>query len=248
MHAINVNNAGVRFKISHRRESTLMEAFVNIFKQRNNKNSSDSETFWAFRNISFTVEEGESFGIIGKNGAGKSTLLQVLTGIYKPDEGIVERKGRLGLLQLGTGFHPELSGRDNIYLNGAILGLKKQEIDGIYDTILEFSEIERFIDAPLKTYSTGMTARLGFAIAINVQPDILLIDEVLGVGDESFRKKCNEKIEDWMESGRTIVLVSHSMNEIKRLCDRAVCLDKGRIVFKGSSSEAVDFYLEHFAK
>lgn len=251
MSAIHVKDMGVKFTLHHERHTTLMETLVNLLSGKNNRkvlHDSGNETFWALRDISFSVKEGVSLGVIGKNGAGKSTLLQVLTGIYKPDEGTVERKGRVGLLQLGTGFHPELSGRENIYLNGAILGLRKKEIDSLYDSIVAFSELERFIDTPIKNYSTGMVARLGFSIAVNIKPDIFLIDEVLAVGDESFRKKCIEKIEEIKKLGRTIVFVSHSMGEVKKLCDRAICLDHGQIIFEGSSADTSDFYMEQISK
>jgi lipopolysaccharide transport system ATP-binding protein len=250
MFAIEAKNMGVKFKLRHQKTTTLMETFVNLFSRRNHRDSTapSEETFWAIRNVSFTVKEGESLAVIGRNGAGKSTLLQVLTGIYKPDEGTIERNGRVGLLQLGTGFHPELSGRENIYLNGAILGLRKKEIDALYDSIVAFSELERFIDTPIKNYSTGMVARLGFAIAINIKPDILLIDEVLAVGDESFRKKCTEKIQEISDMGKTIIFVSHSMSEVKKLCNRAICLEQGQIVFEGSSADASDFYLKLVSK
>jgi len=251
MSAIQVKDMGVKFILQHEKHTTLLETFVSLFSRKNNRKAlrnSGNETFWALRNISFSIKEGESFGLIGKNGAGKSTLLQVLTGIYKPDEGTVVKKGRVGLLQLGTGFHPDLSGRENIYLNGAILGLRKKEIDSLYDSIIAFSELDRFIDMPIKNYSTGMVARLGFSIAINIKPDILLIDEVLAVGDENFRKKCIQKIEEIRGSGKTIVFVSHSMSDVKRLCDRAVCLEHGNIAFEGNSAEVVDFYMKSLEK
>lgn len=251
MYAITVKNMGVRFKLRHQKSITLMETIVKCLTRSNAGNPSrvsDNESFWALRNISFSIKAGESFAVIGRNGAGKSTLLQVLTGIYKPDEGSVERSGRVGLLQLGTGFHPELSGRDNIYLNGAILGLKKKEIDAIFDSIVQFAELARFIDTPIKNYSSGMKARLGFSIAINIKPDILLIDEVLSVGDESFRKKSRQKLYELRDMGKTIVFVSHAMNEVRKICERAVCLDKGRIIREGGSAEVVDFYKESIRK
>ncbi len=250
MYAIQIKNLGVKFILHHQKATTLMETVINFLNRRTNGKLStpSKEAFWALRNVSFSVREGESLGVIGKNGAGKSTLLQVISGIYKPDEGTVEKNGRVGLLQLGTGFHPELTGRENIYLNGAILGLRKKEIDALFDSIVSFSELERFIDTPLKNYSSGMIARLGFAIAINIKPDILLIDEVLAVGDESFRKKCTEKIQEISDMGKTIIFVSHSMSEVKKLCNRAICLEHGQIVFEGSSADASDFYLKLVSK
>lgn len=251
MYALKVENMGVKFKLSHMKKTTLKDTFVQAFTRNRSHSSAKPEgedIFWALRNVSFVVNEGESFGVVGHNGAGKSTLLQILTGIYKPDEGIVERRGRIGLLQLGAGFHPELSGRDNIFLNGAILGLKKKEIAALYDSIVEFSELERFIDMPIKTYSSGMTSRLSFSIAVNISPDILMIDEVLSVGDEHFRKKSRLKLDEIRKTGKTIVLVTHNLGEIKNTCDRAICLNKGQLVFEGTGEEAVDFYLEQVRK
>lgn len=245
MSVLRVENLGVRFELHHQKHTTLTETVVNLLAGRKSQKVQveDINVFWALRGISFSVEKGEALGIIGKNGAGKSTLLQILTGIYQPDEGTVERHGRIGLLQIGSGFHPELSGRENIFLNGAILGLKKQEIDDLFDDIVAFAELEQFIDAPLKNYSSGMVSRLGFAIAINVKPDILLIDEVLSVGDESFKRKCLPKIEELQKAGKTIIFVSHAMNEVKKICSRVICLDRGRVVFEGESAAAADFYL-----
>jgi len=244
MDAIQVRDLGVKFTLHHKSATTLRGALINLLSGRRTKISPGNETFWALRNVTFTVKEGESLGILGRNGAGKSTLLQILTGIYGPDEGTIERTGKIGLLQLGTGFHPELTGRENIFLSGAILGLKKKEIQALYDSIVAFCELERFIDTPIKTYSSGMTSRLGFAIAINIRPDIFLFDEVLAVGDDSFREKCDEKIQEIHAVGKTIVLVSHSMKEVKRICERAICLDRGQIVFEGSSNDAADFYTD----
>ena len=247
MYALKVDGLGVKFKLSHMKQTTMKDTVIQFFKQKSLgslMNPVKKDIFWALRNVSFAVKAGESLGIVGHNGAGKSTLLQILTGIYKPDEGTVETKGRIGLLQLGAGFHPELSGRDNIFVNGAIMGLTKKEVEARYDSIVEFSELERFIDMPVKTYSSGMTTRLSFSIAIDINPDILLIDEVLSVGDEHFRKKSRAKLDEVRTSGKTIVLVTHSLGEVKSSCDRAICLNKGRLVFDGTGNEAVDFYLE----
>ena len=251
MYALKVENMGVKFKLSHMKETTLKGSFVRAVKRffaHGSIKPVGEDVFWALRKISFIVNEGDSIGVIGHNGAGKSTLLQILSGIYKPDEGTVERRGRIGLLQLGTGFHPELSGRDNIFLNGIIMGLKKKEIESLYDSIVEFSELERFIDMPIKNYSTGMAARLSFSIAINISPDILLIDEVLSVGDEHFKKKSRLKIDEIRSAGKTIVLVTHSLGEIRNICNRAICLNKGQVVFDGESQEAVNFYLSQVKK
>lgn len=252
MFAIEVKNLGVKYELRQQKHTTLTETVINFFTGRKTlepKQVEDDENIlWALKDVSFSVEEGESFGIIGKNGAGKSTLLQVMTGIYAPDEGTAVARGRIGLLQIGTGFHPELSGRDNIYLNGAILGLKKKEVDKQFDDIVAFAELERFIETPIKNYSSGMVARLGFAIAINVQPDILLIDEVLSVGDVGFKNKCMEKIKELKAKGKTIIFVSHSMDEIKKICEKAICLHQGRVVFEGSSADAADYYLNQMTK
>jgi ABC-type polysaccharide/polyol phosphate transport system ATPase subunit len=251
MYAIQAKDMGVKFILHHQKSNTLLETIIRFVKGQSNGDPSrvpSTETFWALRNISFSVKKGESFGIIGQNGAGKSTLLQLITGIYKPDEGSVIKDGSIGLLQLGTGFHPELSGRDNIYIGGAILGFKKEEIDAMFHDIIEFSELERFIDTPIKNYSSGMLARLGFSIAINIQPDIFLIDEVLAVGDDNFKKKCRLKLEEIREKGKTIVFVSHALGEVQNLCDRAICLDRGQILYEGSSPDAIRFYREQILK
>ena len=251
MFVLKVENMGVKFKLSHMKETTLKGSFVRAFTRflkREPTKPAGEDIFWALRKVSFTVNEGDFIGVIGHNGAGKSTLLQILTGIYKPDEGTVESRGRIGLLQLGTGFQQDLSGRDNIFLNGAILGLKRKEIENLYDSIVEFSELERFIDMPIKNYSSGMKARLSFSIAINISPDILLIDEVLSVGDEHFKKKSRLKLDEIRSAGKTIVLVTHSLSEIRNTCNRAICLNKGQVVFNGESQEAVRFYLEQVKK
>jgi lipopolysaccharide transport system ATP-binding protein len=243
---IEANNIGVKFILHHQKTNTLLETLIQFLKRSNSKKDTSpiegKEVFWPIRNVSFSVKGGESFGVIGRNGAGKSTLLQILTGIYKPDEGSITKNGTAGLLQIGTGFHPDLTGRENIYLNGAIQGLKKKEIDELYDSIVEFSEIEHFINTPIKYYSTGMTARLGFSTAIKIKSDILLIDEVLAVGDEGFTSKCLAELDKIRKEKRTIVFVSHNLNLVKEICDKAICLNAGRVVFEGSSSDAVDFY------
>jgi ABC-2 type transport system ATP-binding protein len=250
MNVIETRNLGIKFQIAyHKRVSPkkIARSMLDNEPSYNGLNDTPGE-FWAFRNVSFVLKKGDSLGIIGKNGSGKSTLLRVIAGIYLPDEGEYTVRGRAGLLQLGVGFHQELSGQDNIYISAAILGFKKQEIDSIYQDIVEFSELGRFIDVPIKTYSSGMVARLGFAISINLNPDILLFDEVFAVGDESFKEKCRDKIQELKDMGKTIVLVSHNMREIKTLCERAIVLEKGRIIFDGSSDEAADFYMKKIAE
>jgi lipopolysaccharide transport system ATP-binding protein len=202
------------------------------------------ETIWALKDVSFEVNEGEAVGIIGRNGAGKSTLLKILSRITEPTEGVVDLYGRVGsLLEVGTGFHPELTGRENVYLNGAILGMRRAEIDHKFDEIVAFSELEKFIDTPVKHYSSGMYVRLAFSVAAHLQPEILVVDEVLAVGDAAFQKKCMGKMEATASEGRTVLFVSHNMTAIGTLCSRAIYLSEGRIVFSGPSRAAIGQYL-----
>jgi len=205
-----------------------------------------SETFWALKDISFEIKRGEVVGIIGRNGAGKSTLLKILSRITAPTAGEVEIRGRVGsLLEVGTGFHPELTGRENIYLNGAILGMKKAEIERKFDEIVSFAEIEKFIDTPVKRYSSGMYVRLAFAVAVHLEPEVLIIDEVLAVGDAEFQRKCFNKIKTIGQGGRTILFVSHNMAAVRNICDRGFVLDKGCLVEQGETNYVVDKYLSH---
>jgi ABC-2 type transport system ATP-binding protein len=209
------------------------------------------EEFWALTDVSFEIPRGSTFGIIGTNGSGKSTLLKCLTGILSPDKGSVSINGDIAaLLELGAGFHPDLSGRENIFLNGAILGMSNKQIEERYDEIVDFSELGRFIDTPVKNYSSGMTVRLGFSIAINVDPEILIIDEVLAVGDENFQQKCREKIEDFRQRGKTIILVSHGLTDVANICDQVAWLDKGHLRAIGPAVEIVSKYnaLSHQAE
>lgn len=201
---------------------------------------------WALKDVSFEVKQGEVVGIIGRNGAGKTTLLKVLSRITEPTEGRAEIKGRIGsLLEVGTGFHPELTGRENIYLSGAILGMTKKEIDQKFDEIVDFSGIEKFIDTPVKRYSSGMWVRLGFAVAAHLEPEILLVDEVLAVGDVAFQKKCLGKMEAVSKEGRTVLFVSHNMAAIQGLCSKCYLLDNGRLVTEGSPREVIEKYLSN---
>ena len=202
--------------------------------------------FTALKNISFEVSAGETVGIIGKNGAGKSTILGLLAGVLKPTFGQVHVHGRLApLLQLGAGFHQELSGRENIFLNGILLGMLKQEVEEKIDSIIEFSELEKFIDQPIRTYSSGMLARLGFSVAVHCEPDILLLDEVLSVGDQDFQKKCIEKMLGFKRSGKTIVFVSHSEEQVKQICDRLIWIDQGQIRSAGETEAIISDYLNN---
>lgn len=201
-------------------------------------------TFWALRDIDLEVRRGEVVGIIGRNGAGKSTLLKIFSRVTQPTAGRAEIRGRVGaLLEVGTGFHPELTGRENVYLNGAILGMKRAEIDRKFDEIVGFAEVESFLETPVKRYSNGMRVRLGFAVAAHLDPEILIIDEVLSVGDAAFRKKCLEKMESVADEGRTVLFISHNMASIRSLCPRAVLLDRGRVICDGPSEDVIARYL-----
>jgi lipopolysaccharide transport system ATP-binding protein len=204
----------------------------------------DGMTLWALRGVSFSVEQGTLLGIIGRNGAGKSTLLKILSRVTAPTSGQIRVKGRIAsLLEVGTGFHPELTGRENIYLNGAILGMKRAEIDRKFDEILGFSEVEQFIDTPVKRYSSGMYVRLAFAVAAHLDPEILVVDEVLAVGDAEFQKKCLGKMSDVAREGRTVLFVSHNMSAILRLTQESIVLKNGQLVMRAPSAQAVDYYL-----
>ncbi|PKN92361.1 MAG: ABC transporter ATP-binding protein [Chloroflexi bacterium HGW-Chloroflexi-6] len=204
----------------------------------------DGEELWALRDVSFTVEQGEVLGIIGRNGAGKSTLLKILSRVTAPTSGKIKVKGRIAsLLEVGTGFHPELTGRENIYLNGAILGMTKQEVTRKFDEIVDFSGVEKFIDTPVKRYSSGMYVRLAFAVAAHLEPEILVVDEVLAVGDAEFQKKCLGKMRDVANEGRTVLFVSHNMAAITQLCSSSVCLSNGIISDFGISSDVIERYL-----
>lgn len=217
----------------------LAKALVGRSERRSNQNF-----VWALKDVSFEVEEGQVLGIVGRNGAGKSTLLKILSRITEPTMGTVTVRGRVGsLLEVGTGFHPELTGRENIYMNGAILGMKRAEIDSKFDEIVEFSEVTQFIDTPVKRYSSGMYLRLAFAVAAHLEPEILVVDEVLAVGDAEFQKKCLGKMGDVAQQGRTVLFVSHNMSAILRLTQEAIVLNKGQMLKRGPTQEAVDFYL-----
>ena len=255
--AIRVENIGKRYTIGeagayspHFRDvlANAMKAPVRLF-QKNGKNrhaARKREQIWALRDVSLDIREGEVVGLIGRNGAGKTTLLKILARVTRPTTGHAVIHGRMGsLLEVGTGFHPDLTGRENCYLSGAILGMSKREIDRKFDEIVAFAEVEKFIDTPIKYYSTGMQMRLAFAVAAHLDPEILLVDEVLAVGDLAFQKKCLGKMENVARTGRTIVLVSHSMDAITRLCGRAVLLSYGQVVSIGKTDEVISTYLQH---
>jgi lipopolysaccharide transport system ATP-binding protein len=244
-----VESLGKQYRLGESRAAygTLREALtggLNILKRFKRNGGHTPKSLWALKDVSFQVKQGEVVGIIGRNGAGKSTLLKILSRITEPTSGKVDLYGRVGsLLEVGTGFHPELSGRENIYLNGAILGMRKTEIERKFDEIVDFAEIEEFIDTPVKRYSSGMYVRLAFAVAAYLEPDILIVDEVLAVGDMTFQKKCLGKMHDVTQQGRTVLFVSHNMMAIKTLCSRAILLDAGRIVCDGSVDRVTSAYL-----
>ena len=236
--AVQIENLSKHFKLYRERNQSLKAALMR------GKRASYEE-FWALRDVNFEIPQGSTFGLIGENGSGKSTLLKCIAQILQPDQGRVTVNGRLAaLLELGSGFHPELSGRENVYLNGSILGLSKRELDRKFDSIVGFSGIGEFIDQPVKNYSSGMYVRLGFAIAINVEPDILLVDEVLAVGDSSFQEKCMDKFAEFRKMGKTVVIVSHAMGSLRSMCDRAIWLEHGKMIGEGKANEIVDGYLD----
>src|SRR4029450_1457679 len=249
--AIKAENLSKQYKVvAGRQHNTLRDHLADGFKSlfhRNGRSSTlDSQppdTFWALKDVSFDIKEGETVGIIGRNGAGKSTLLKLLSRITEPSGGRARVSGRMGsLLEVGTGFHNELTGRENLYLSGAILGMKKAEIDRKFDEIVAFAEIEKFIDTPVKYYSSGMYLRLAFAVAAHLEPDILLIDEVLSVGDLAFQKKCIEHAKRLQESNSTVLFVSHNMFSIKALCERVIYLSEGQVRFDGSPENGIALY------
>jgi len=241
MPAIVLDHVSKRFTMQQDRPRSLQEVVLSLAQRGRGR---QAETFWALRDVSFTMRQGETCGIIGENGSGKSTLLKLITRILQPTEGVIQVNGRIAaLLELGAGFHPDLTGRDNIYLNGSILGLSRREMQERFDEIVSFAELERFIDVPLKHYSSGMQVRLGFAIATSIDPDILLIDEVLAVGDEAFQHKCLARIDEFRARNKTIVFVSHDLATVNRLCDRAVWLEDGVVRDQGLTRRVIDFYL-----
>ena len=240
--AISIREVSKRFRLHHERYPSLKERVIHFGK-------STSEDFWALRDVSFDVEQGSTVGLLGANGSGKSTLLKCISGILRPTTGEVRIRGRVAaLLELGAGFQPELTGRENIFLNGAILGMPRRELERRFDDIVGFSELEQFIDTQVRFYSSGMYTRLGFAVAVNVDPDVLIIDEVLAVGDEAFQRKCVDRIRQFQRDGHTILLVTHAADSVRQLCQKAAVLDHGDLVAWGEPGEAVRTYREHLLR
>jgi len=242
MVVIELKNVSKKFRLYHEKTRSLKERILG--RSRN-----VYEELWALKDINLEIKKGETVGIIGVNGSGKTTLLKLIAKILYPTEGEIITKGKIAtLIELGAGFHPDLTGRENVYLNGAILRMTKKEIDEKFDDIVKFAEIEKFIDIPLRNYSSGMKIRLGFSIAIHVNPDILLVDEVLAVGDAAFKQKCYEKIREFQKQGKTILYVSHNLESVKNLCNWTIWLDKGVIREKGKPDRVIDAYLSSLKK
>ena len=238
--AIEVDNVSMKFNLSREKVDSLKDYIFKTIKREIQYNE-----FWALKNVSFSVEKGDRVGILGLNGAGKSTLLKVISGVFKPTEGHVDKHGKMvPLLELGAGFDPQYTGKENIYLYGAMLGYTKKFIDSKYDEIVEFSELQKFMDVPVKNYSSGMKSRLGFSIATVVEPKILILDEVLSVGDAKFRKKSEKKIMSMFDSGVTVLFVSHSLEQVQRLCNKAMILEKGKLIAYGD----IDPISEQYSK
>ena len=236
--AISVDDVSKFFRLYRNRPGSVKEAFTKFSTKR-------YEEFWALRNVSLEVEHGEVFGLVGHNGSGKSSLLKLMAGIHRPTTGTITTDGRISaLLELGAGFHPELTGRENVYLNASILGLQRREVDAIFDEIVDFSGLSQFIDSPVKHYSSGMFVRLGFSVAVHVNPQILIIDEVIAVGDEEFQRRCFEHLYGLRRGGVTIVLVTHSLQIVRQMCDRAAWLDHGQLLALGPAVDVVHEYID----
>jgi len=235
---ISVSNVSMQFNLNRDKNMGLKEYVVKMLKRQ-----LDYDEFWALRNISFEVRSGEVVGIMGLNGSGKSTLLKLIAGVFNPTEGQITVNGEIApLLELGTGFDPEFSARDNIYMNGAMFGHSPTYMDGLFDEIIQFAELEAFADVPMKNFSSGMHARLGFAVATSVKPDILILDEILGVGDFKFNQKCQVRIKEMLSGGATVLLVSHSAGVVRDMCDRAILINKGELVTIGKVNDVCDIY------
>jgi lipopolysaccharide transport system ATP-binding protein len=240
--SIRVDKLSKLYHLGSKKGDSIKDTFKNFFSGKNEKDN-DENSFWALKDVSFEVKQGEVLGVVGRNGAGKSTLLKLLSRITEPTSGIIEINGRVSsLLEVGTGFHPELSGRENIFLNGTILGMKRAEIRQKFDEIIDFSGVEKFIDTPVKHYSSGMYVRLAFAVAAHLEPEILIIDEVLAVGDAAFQNKCLGKMQDVAGSGRTVLFVSHNMQAVRALCNMGVFFQNGELVGGGMINSVLDLY------
>lgn len=236
--AVKVNDVSIRFNLSREKTDSLKEYVIKFLKRE-----IKYDEFWALRNVSFELEKGDRLGILGLNGAGKSTLLKIIAGVYKPTAGTVEKHGKLApMLELGAGFDPQYTGAENIFLYGSVLGLSREFLESKYDEIVAFSELKKFIDVPLKNYSSGMKARLGFAIATVVEPDILILDEVLSVGDAKFRKKSEKRVMDMFDRGVTVLFVSHSLEQVQRLCNKAMILEHGQMIAYGDTDRVSRIY------
>ncbi|MEK6993836.1 ABC transporter ATP-binding protein [Paenibacillus sp. FSL K6-1566] len=240
---VDIQNVSMCFNMTTEKITTFKEYLIKRFK-----NQISYTEFWALSDVSFQVQRGELFGILGLNGAGKSTLLKIVAGVLKPTKGRVNVFGKMApLIELGAGFDTELTARENIYLNGAILGFSKKEMDSRFDDIVSFSELEQFIDVPVKNFSSGMYARLGFAIATSTTPELLIVDEILSVGDFKFQQKCEEKINEMVNKGTSVLLVSHSMDQIQSLCTSGVILEKGQVIRRGNISDLCTFYYSKYS-
>ena len=249
--AIEFKNVYKSYLISRFKYKRLSDDISQIFQRlvTGKKRTIQSEKFLALKNVNFNVKRGEGLGIIGKNGAGKTTILKLISKVTYPDSGEIKADGKIGaFIELGAGLHPELSGRENIYLYGAILGMKKKEVEEKFDDIVQFSGLRKFLDTPIKRYSSGMYARLGFSVVAFMDPDILLIDEVLAVGDKNFQEKCLVKMHKFAKSNKTLIFISHNLEAIKKMCSRVIVLDGGRILFQGNTEQAIKKYLDLFSK
>lgn len=241
---VKAENLGMQFKIPEFKMDTLKERFVSLCKRKKSK----TKIFDVLKDINFTIEKGESLGVIGHNGAGKSTLLKIVAGIYAPTSGTIETNGNIVLLNLGAGFDMEASAEENIYLSGAILGFSRKEMKERFQSIIEFSELQDFMKMPLKNYSSGMISRLGFAIAIDIHPDLMLVDEILSVGDANFQKKCAEKIDSLKESGVSFMFVSHNIAQVRKLCEKTIWIENSKVMGYGDTKDICDQYTEYCAK
>lgn len=244
-YAVEVKDIKKSFFLPHHKNNSLKSAITQVFE----KKDKGGKTFNALNGVSFNVEKGDFFGILGRNGSGKSTLLKIISEIYQPTSGSVKHQGKVvSFIELGVGFKMELSGRENVYLNGALLGFSRKEVDAMYDDIVEFAELEKFMDQKLKNYSSGMKVRLAFSVAIRAKADVLILDEVLAVGDASFKRKCNEYFKTLKNDKKTVILVTHSMHDVREYCNKAIVIEKGKVLFEGGAETAAETYLKLFEK